>query len=155
MKTNKIEKIVIQKPAQEGLRIEFSCRNESGADSTLKVFDTLKKFALTSSARDLDASSNEGKVDVEEWFNINTALLLTYDDEKNKIVFMEKASKTPGAAINMLPSLLLRDWNVIDPLQKDLFETFLEHHSIMKTLSSAASKVDPNEVSWIRSTFNI
>jgi len=106
------------------LHMTFTCE-ENNNNITKEIFDQLKKYQVTTGAK-------------SRWLDMHELLLMSYNEKENKIEFMEKKplshdnNESVSSALTLLPSLLLREWHIINTEEKELLSKFIELHDLVE-----------------------
>lgn len=125
MKDIEIVDLSIFKDDDSLLHAAFSCQ-KNGVDITKNIFNELSNYAVIKNSQ----QSN--------WYDIHPSLYMFYDKNKNTLEFIEKEQNVfnqeyDTSALTLLPSLLLRDWHIINREEKDLLSAAIEAHPLVAT----------------------
>jgi len=116
------------------LHIEFAC-TDNDRDITKDIFNEIKKFAVIM-----------GKPD--RWFDLHDLLRMTYNADKNTIEFMESSpiiqeNGNRISALVLLPSLLLRDWKVLNREESESLTTYINNNYLVENYNIDISAQSP------------
>ncbi len=108
------------------LHITFTCAGRDEDDLTVAAFDHIKQYA-TSSANG--------------WYDVHDLLRMRYNKDKQLIEFEEKpVQNSTEPPITLLPSLLMRDWQLIKQDEFARLNTFIQTHPLVEDALQQAEK---------------